>query len=148
MGLGQEEMSALLGVSREWISKIENGHEDVSEFVELKMKPLEAELHTTRPNENPLHIAEEQSQYANPRTHGGKNPEHSIGKKPMSGVIHEQMEVNPRFAAKPQSPTKDECLAHITEYLNRAEMEPGGLGYAWRVMMKQFPLDDFDPKQK
>lgn len=50
-------MGRLLGVSREWVSKLENGREDVSEFVMLKLAKLEGE--TSAGNVKKDHIARE-----------------------------------------------------------------------------------------
>ena len=47
----------LLGVSREWVSKLENGKEPFSEFVKLKLTEI------VNPRETSLHVAEPQATY-------------------------------------------------------------------------------------
>jgi len=40
LSLSQEEMGGLLGVTREWVGKLERGQEDFSEFLLLKMEQV------------------------------------------------------------------------------------------------------------
>lgn len=52
------------------------------------------------------------------------------------------------FQPPAPTPTRQDCLKHLDEYLRRAEREPGGIGYAYRILMKDFPLDEFDGPKK
>ena len=44
LGDDQEEMGKRLGVSREWISKIENGREEMGELIQIKLARIEQDI--------------------------------------------------------------------------------------------------------
>ena len=56
LGLNQEQMGSCVGVSREWIGKLERAQEDFSEFVLLKMGALEQIAARVGPDATPEQI--------------------------------------------------------------------------------------------
>ncbi len=73
----------------------------------------------------------------------------SLGNSPMAkaGERTPPMMLDPRFQPRAE-PTPKMCLEYFQEFLARAEHEPGGVGFTWRLLHKHFPLDEFEPKQK
>lgn len=67
---------------------------------------------------------------------------------PIDEGHRRHVQIREGFQPPAPTPTPQDCLKHLEEYLRRAEREPGGLGYAYRLLLKDFPLDEFDSPKK
>lgn len=132
-------MGRLLGVVREWVSKLENGHQEFSEFVRLKLTMLVASGPTV------LHaLAEEPAAYqARPLVK--KLSSVALASAPLS---RGPVQFAPGFQPRPPEPTPQACIEHFMAYLKAAEQAPGGVGAVWWKLQKNFPLDEFEPAKK
>lgn len=130
-GYSQEEMGKLLGVSREWIGKLEREQEDFSDYVLLKMEKVEQ---TANENRGELTAHEDPGEYRISGDLQTRTPVHS--KPPLSRMV------DPRFQSRDE-PTPEMCKQYFAEYLQLAAAQPGGVGYVWVKLQKQFPIDEF-----
>lgn len=130
LDLDQVEMAAVLGITREWLSKLERGRAEVSELIQRKIAEEEASA-----NVKPLHVEEPSATFRKSGDYGSPQ-EH--GRRAGLGTM-----VETRFKPRAE-PTAKMCLEHFQSYLARAVAESGGTGYTWRLLQKHFPLDEFD----
>ena len=70
----------------------------------------------------------------------------SVAEETEAGRVEEP--AAPYFSAVPRpgrapQPTAQHCLDHMRQFLEQAEKSPGGLGYTYRLLLKHFPLDEF-----
>lgn len=68
----------------------------------------------------------------------------SLAEEPGASRLPKMLD--PRFQPRAE-PTLQMCKDYIEEYLRRADAQPGGIGYAWVKLQKQFPLDEFEPAE-
>lgn len=127
--LDQEQMGRRLGVSREWVSKIERGHEQPSALIEQAIVKLEEEeLHKRERAENrlkkgalPARVEESGSAYS-------------------GGVAN-------RLPLKREPSSRADCEAYVAELF--AEAERSGDPNAWPVILhrlrREFPLHEWRP---
>ncbi len=131
----QKEMGEALGISREWVSKLENEKEDFSEFVVLKLQQLQRELGS-----------EARTRIAEVPVGGNTSISHQRQNQTVKGSLNDDpMRVNSRFQPPAAHPTPEDCRAHLNEYLRRAAVVPGGIGFAYRLLIKHLPLEEFAP---
>jgi transcriptional regulator with XRE-family HTH domain len=131
-GLSQEAMSKLLGVSREWVSKLENGKEEFSEFVVMKMDampPTDVKLRHT----STFYKVGESS------TGGVVSP---LAVEKTGGRVGGPLELNRQFAPAPAEPKPQQFVDHLLCYLDHARHEEGGLWHAWIELKRHLPLPE------
>lgn len=126
LGLNQVEMAERLGITREWLSKLETGDRAVSELVQLKLDAL----------------AKENSRHAAARLNSGVLPATASEKNAVLGG-----EVASRLPPESRSPsTRSDVQAYIQQLLEAAESS--GNPNAWPVihdrLKKRFPLDEWE----
>jgi DNA-binding XRE family transcriptional regulator len=136
MGLDQVQMGRLIGVGREWVSKLENDKQEFSEFVRLKLTSIMASGPTVA-----IALAEDPAPF-----NSGKSLLVSTALR--GGVSRsERMQVNPAFATPAAMPTRHDCEAHIAAYLDAAAHVPGGYAIALHKIKRALPLDEFAPAE-
>jgi transcriptional regulator with XRE-family HTH domain len=142
LDLNQVKMGKLLGVSREWVSRLEGGGAPISDFMRMKLTALVNSTATSDVNLDDL-----------------ETPDLVVGSQEFSAKfspkapaplrrITTPMQIAAGFPPRPPEPTPQACIDHFLTYLKAAEHAPGGIGFAWRTLQKHFPLDEFDPAKK
>lgn len=135
LGLTQQELADKLLLSRNYIAKIESG---VQEPAARVLRDLES-----------LRVDSGNLSSTSPEAKADYRKSGSLGDSPMgkAGERSPPMMLDPRFQPRAE-PTPKMCLEYFQEFLARAEHEPGGVGFTWRLLHKHFPLDEFEPKSK
>jgi len=137
MNLDQHEMGNLLGVSREWVSKLENGKGKFSRAVLAGM-----ELHERERKSVAHSVAEPPAPYIKSRSQTpGTRTGAPIRLSPM---------VDPRHASKPSPIGRSEVESYLALLLDAAtdDGEPENFSYILRMLKKHLPLDEFSPKER
>lgn len=134
LGIDQDEMGERLGVSREWISKVENGRQELGELLQIKLTRIEKELSgesTGADHVTPVNAARESpSRYGVPIERDTRHP--NADDAPGSA----------------SEPTEAEILAFVSATLARATRVPGGRGHMLHTLRKAFPPGEYDPPAK
>lgn len=129
-------MGTLIGLSREWVSKLERGKEEASERVRLKVDKIE--------RERGIHIIEADFTAAERLKAGGK---------PAAVVQEEQArfgQVASRITQQRAPSTRQDCEDYARQLFDAAELseDPN----AWPVihdrLKKKFPLDEWESVPK
>lgn len=131
LDLDQDGMGRRLGVSREWVSKLERGREEPSELLQIKLQKIEAELH----------IHKEESRFTPPHLKAGhKRAAVAEDQTAYSGAVASRIPLDKR-----QPSTRAECEAYFATLMEAAEVS--GNPNAWPVihdrLQKKFPLAEW-----
>jgi len=127
LALNQQQMAALLKITPEWLSKIARGHVAGSEDIGLR---LDAAL---------------RSQGIEPTSILGLAPSHILAEDPAPYGRLPPVNLRPEFSPPAPLPTRQDCVAHVTAYLDAAAQVPGGYAIALHKIKRALPLDEFAP---
>jgi len=105
MGWDGLQMGNALGVTREWVSKLENGRAECSELILRKLDEIEGSMTLRR--EQSLTLSEEQLPRYSPKIASEFNP------------------------ASASEPTDQQLVDYFLNSLTVARQVPGGRGYVW-----------------
>ena len=123
--LDQEQMGKLLGVTREWVSRLETGKGTFSELVVLKIDQME--------RENSGHFAKVDESPAD-NIMPGRRGEPPSGARPP-------MRINPPHALPPDAPTRADIEKYLAAYLDLAAQIPGGIPNAYFEITEALPIE-------
>lgn len=104
-------MGAALGITREWLSKLENGRASPSELILLKLAELE-------------------------RLHGFERG----SREPRSQVVAFNEDQAP-YRAEPIGPTAEALRAHLEAVIKEVDDDPRAMAYVWGQMKIHLDLD-------
>lgn len=137
LNLDQQQMGNLLGVTREWVSKLENGKGEFSKAVRHVIERHEREL-----TSQTSHVEEPQADYVKTRDNPAVSP-------PDAPVRFPPMVVDPRFAPKRLPSTKQDCETYFAELMKRAAASdnPNAFPAIMDRLKKKFPLDEWDEEE-
>jgi len=128
-------MGKELGLSREWVSKLETGKEEPSERVQLKMEKIA--------NARGIHIGEPTF---TSRLKSGDKPDPTIQEAParFGGVVASRIPAEHRRPS-----TRAECEAYFAELLDRAAASnnPNAFPSIHHRLLQEFDLDEWDQKK-
>lgn len=123
-GLSQERFANRLGISRDYLSQLENGREP-SRALKTLIETFER---------SGIGDADSVGNYRQGRPRDSVIEEEQAS--PMVSFAPGQQPGNPA----PQ-PTRADCERHFRRWLDRAENEPGMIGYTWVMLQKHFSPD-------
>lgn len=112
-------MAERLGITRVWLSMLENGSREVSELLRIKAERMESER--VDGCVNPV---------------DGRVPASGNGDKPLSRILGAGMLI---------MPTRADCEVYFQAYLDAAEAdgEPENFPYVFRRLRQSLPLDEW-----
>lgn len=123
--LNQDQVAALLQISREWLGKLERGQREISADIFLRFEQLRRD-----------------PKFSSGLSTQVKTPESAEPYLSRNGP----MLLNPRHSIPPPEPTKAQCLAYFQHYLESAATASGGIGHTWIELQKHFPLPKDNPE--
>jgi hypothetical protein len=150
LSLNQQQTAALLRISPEWLSKITRGHVAGSDDIGLR---LDAALRSRGINPDSImdegssgQLAEDPAPYhAGPVRALEKEPPRSILPVAASGRSRNVL-LREEFQPSAPLPTREDCQAHVSAYLDAAARVPGGYAIALHKIKRALPLDEFAPE--
>ncbi len=131
MKLDQDAMGDEIGLSREWVSKLETGKEKPSERVRLKVEKIEREqLHKREASLTHLKL-------------GG------LPRAVETGSRGNYEPVASRIPLDKRMPTRTDCEMLLQQVLDTAETEgaPENIPVIYHRLKKQFPLEEWNNLQ-
>ncbi|MBA4136749.1 MAG: hypothetical protein C0518_05480 [Opitutus sp.] len=131
--LSQDEMAERLGVSRVWLSYLENAQREVNELLQIKIERLEK-------------VAGVDSEHVNPVDEKRLN----LGEK-ARGVEETRSDiygvVASRFTDRKSPSTRKDCEDYFTQLMDAADLaeNPNAFPVLFERLKRQFPLDEWPP---
>jgi transcriptional regulator with XRE-family HTH domain len=150
--IDQESMGRQLGVSREWISKLERGHETPSQAIQAAIDRLEVEtgIRKREPTPTPLHklppsaaAFEADEDFDEARFRDQLHREHLEKQKLYEPTIASEA---PRpWPPARRMPTREDCEGYLRRVLDAAVAEgsPENIPAIYHRLKRQFPVDEF-----
>ncbi len=154
LGWGQEKMANYLGVTREWVSRLERGKEEVSELIRMKLFQIQSAVKIGSIKEE-YQVADERSLYGDEKrtdiTSGAKPP------PPVAREVRRRFEHIMRLAGNDQSRLgwiNEQMKMHLEQPLSasrRADFDASTLGRAQEILSELLPPEETElhkPGQK
>ncbi len=123
LDLNQDEFGSRLGITREWVSKLESGRAAVSEILQIKLANLERELGSQTYQKLSAAAA-------------------GMVREGAAAFPPNPMRITPGHEPPAAEPTELDCLNYFQAYLQHMRTTPGGLGHTYIELQRHFPLPD------